>query len=131
MRWRRAQRPKPLPERAQDESWRPSITVSQVLSGIQQLMSEPNELSPAQVRAAPAQPMPTAGGHRSTSARLRAALNVHARAPARAGVLRACRQAPTYVTPMRERACLEAGAYMFCANEQARVCAGGRVHVLH
>jgi ubiquitin-protein ligase len=32
----------------QDEGWRPSITIRQVLTGIQSLLAEPNELSPAQ-----------------------------------------------------------------------------------
>lgn len=35
----------------QDEDWRPSITVNQILKGIQQLLSEPNEMSPAQADA--------------------------------------------------------------------------------
>lgn len=41
----------PAPPRAQDEAWRPSITVSQVLTGIQKLLDEPNEMSPAQADA--------------------------------------------------------------------------------
>ena len=35
----------------QDEDWRPSITVNQILKGIQQLLDSPNEHSPAQADA--------------------------------------------------------------------------------
>lgn len=35
----------------QDEDWRPSITVNQILKGIQQLLDTPNEHSPAQADA--------------------------------------------------------------------------------
>jgi hypothetical protein len=35
----------------QDEAWRPSITVCQVLVGIQALLAEPNDRSPAQAPA--------------------------------------------------------------------------------
>lgn len=35
----------------QDEGWRPSITVTQVLKGIQELLDDPNETSPAQADA--------------------------------------------------------------------------------
>ena len=35
----------------QDEGWRPAITIRQVLTGIQALLNEPNEQSPAQENA--------------------------------------------------------------------------------
>nr|ACM50882.1 E2 ubiquitin conjugating enzyme [Ulva fasciata] len=35
----------------EDEDWRPSITVNQILKGIQQLLDSPNEHSPAQADA--------------------------------------------------------------------------------
>ena len=35
----------------QDEAWRPAISVTQVLTGIQTLLNEPNEASPAQEQA--------------------------------------------------------------------------------
>ena len=37
----------------QDEGWRPSITVKQLLLGIQELLDTPNPNSPAQVRHQP------------------------------------------------------------------------------
>ena len=36
---------------AEDEGWRPSITVKQILTGIQDLLDSPNPLSPAQSEA--------------------------------------------------------------------------------
>jgi ubiquitin-conjugating enzyme E2 I len=35
----------------QDEDWRPSITIKQVLTGIQDLLDTPNDASPAQADA--------------------------------------------------------------------------------
>lgn len=37
--------------RLQDEGWRPAITIRQVLLGIQTLLTEPNDQSPAQEAA--------------------------------------------------------------------------------
>ena len=35
----------------EDEGWRPSITVKQILLGVQELLDTPNPLSPAQADA--------------------------------------------------------------------------------
>ena len=35
----------------EDEGWKPAITVKQILQGIQNLLNEPNPLSPAQKEA--------------------------------------------------------------------------------
>ena len=41
----------PRPSRSKDEGWVPSITVKQILMGIQDLLTDPNPNSPAQTDA--------------------------------------------------------------------------------